>query len=491
MDKMNLDEFLRLSREYRYVPLWTSFHADEDTPITLYRKLVGDGLGYLLESVERGTVLGRYSFVGAEPMAFFTWPLDPSKEGAPGGAGREPLAELQRWLDGLQVAPIPESARLPRFYGGAVGYYSYDLIRYYERLPEYSIDDRRLPEMVQMVTRCTLIIDHLRHQGTLVYLAESGDEAAYQYGQSQMAKLLEKLRRPVELPASVGTESKVDSGKVKPMSTFDLPSFCQAVERCKEYIAAGDAFQIVLSQRFSMPLKTDPLNVYRSLRSLNPSPYLFYLNLPGMQMAGSSPEALIRVEGRRVETHPIAGTRPRGKDAEEDQRLAEELLQDEKERAEHLMLVDLGRNDLGRVCEIGSVRVERFMEVEHYSHVMHIVSRVAGELKASASALESLARVMPAGTLSGAPKIRAMEIIDELEPVRRGPYGGAVGYLSFDGNLDTCITIRTVLMRDGKAEIQVGAGIVADSVPEMEYQETVNKAKALFEALAEAEERFR
>nr|WP_328793696.1 anthranilate synthase component I [Heliomicrobium undosum] len=501
-------DFVRLSREHRYVPMWISFSTDEDTPITLYRKLAGEGLGYLLESVERGTVLGRYSYAGAEPLAFFSWPPEPSA-GATGATAGEPLKCVEQWLADLKVAPVPPNAGLAPFYGGPVGYFSYDLIRHYERLPEHSVDDRQLPEMMLMITRYTLIIDHLRHRGTLVLLAEAGDEAAYRYGQSQLAELLERLREPssplpVEAPAVMpaktpaNTAAKAGASGEMPVqstfaagnemtSTFDRAGYCTAVERCKEYIAAGDAFQIVLSQRLTRPLRTHPLNVYRALRSLNPSPYLFYLNLPGMQVAGSSPEALIRVEGRRVETHPIAGTRPRGRDAEEDRRLAEELLADEKERAEHLMLVDLGRNDLGRVCQIGSVRVEQFMEVEHYSHVMHIVSRVAGELKPDVTALDALSCVMPAGTLSGAPKIRAMEIIDELEPVRRGPYGGAVGYLSFDGNLNTCITIRTVLMRDGKAQIQVGAGIVADSVPETEYEETMNKARALFEALAAAE----
>ncbi|MZP41698.1 anthranilate synthase component I [Heliobacterium gestii] len=516
-------EFVRLSREYRYIPIWTSFSTDEDTPITLYRKLVGEGLGYLLESVERGTVLGRYSYVGADPLNFFPWPPQPAGEGGTPTApfAGQPLKCVEQWLSDLKVAPVPPEAGLPPFYGGPVGYFSYDLIRHYERLPEHSVDDRHLPEMMLMITRFTLVIDHLRHRGILVLLAEAGDEAAYRYGQAQLGELLRRLREPappltVERPskrpseenANIGVNKVADRDAKKVAeaaaektaefvtkvaegreitSTFDRAGYCRAVERCKEYIAAGDAFQIVLSQRLTQPLRTHPLNVYRALRSLNPSPYLFYLNLPGMQIAGSSPEALLCVEGGRVETHPIAGTRPRGRDAEEDRRLAEELMQDEKERAEHLMLVDLGRNDLGRVCRIGSVRVEQFMEVENYSHVMHIVSRVAGELRPEVTALEALSRVMPAGTLSGAPKIRAMEIIDELEPVRRGPYGGAVGYLSFDGNLNTGITIRTVLMRDGKAQIQVGAGIVADSEPETEYEETMNKGRALFEALALAE----
>lgn len=488
-DGITLNEFKRLSRNYRYIPLWTSFNADLETPITLFRKLAGEGLGYLLESVEGGTVLGRYSFAGADPLAFFTWPQNGFGE-AENREG-DPMERVREWLDAMKVAPIASQAGLPRFYGGAVGYFAYDLIRYYERLPNHSVDDRGLPEMSLMVTRYTLMIDHLRHTGTLVYLADAGDEAAYHFGLAQLNHRLAELKgAPLPPPPMAGTDCLQSEGRQEPVSTFDKEGFCQAVNKCKEYIAAGDVFQIVLSQRFSFPLRAHPFNVYRSLRSLNPSPYLFYLNLPGMQLAGSSPEALIRVEGNRVETHPIAGTRPRGKTPAEDLRLAEELVNDDKERAEHLMLVDLGRNDLGRVCRAGTVRVEKFMDVEHYSHVMHLVSRVAGELDSQMTALDALTRVLPAGTLSGAPKIRAMEIIDELEPVSRGPYGGAVGYLGFEGSLDTCIAIRTVVMHHQQADIQVGAGIVADSIPELEYEETMNKARALFEALAAAEGEF-
>ncbi|KAB2954712.1 anthranilate synthase component I [Heliorestis acidaminivorans] len=487
-------EFVELSKKYRYVPMHSTFSADLDTPITFFHKLTGDGLGYLLESVERGTVLGRYSFVGADPMAFFTWPPgDKAKAKESTIEQKDPLAELKHWLEQLQVAPLSSEGELPRFYGGAVGYFAYDLIRYYERLPEKAVDDRSLPEANLMVTRYTLVIDHLRHKATLVYLAEAGDEEAYQYGKKQLQERLQILQAQMqqatfEKAIQFAEGAGIDNSAMT--STFDQESFCQAVEKCKEYIADGDIFQVVLSQRFSRPLRVHPFNIYRSLRSLNPSPYLFYLNLPGLTMAGSSPELLVRAEGTELETHPIAGTRRRGKDEEADALLSEDLLNDPKERAEHLMLVDLGRNDIGRVSEMGTVKVDRFMEVEKYSHVIHLVSKVTGQLASDKTGLDALASVMPAGTLSGAPKVRAMEIIDELEPVRRGPYGGAVGYLGFDGNLDSCITIRTMVMHNGRVDIQVGAGIVADSVPISEYEETMNKARALLEALDRAEGEF-
>ncbi|TCP63812.1 anthranilate synthase component I [Heliophilum fasciatum] len=486
---MSLALFQELSQKYRFVPVDISFHADLETPITLFRKLVGDGLGYLLESVERGTVIGRYSFIGSDPLDFFRCPATAEAEGAAkeGTAkeGSDPLSKVKRWIADQQVAPLPTDAGLPPFYGGGVGYFGYDLTRHYERLPERAADDRQLPEASLMITRDTLIIDHLRHRCTLVHLAEAGDEQAYGRAQDHLMTTLERLRDaapPMEQSANAIKEPLVMT------STFDQDAFCRAVEKCQDYIAAGDIFQVVLSQRFSMPLRAHPLNVYRALRSLNPSPYLFYLCLPEVTLAGSSPELLVRVAGDHVETHPIAGTRRRGKNDEEDARLAADLLADEKERAEHLMLVDLGRNDIGRVAQAGTVKVERFMEVENYSHVMHLVSQVTGKLAPEMDALDALRCVMPAGTLSGAPKIRAMEIIEELEPVRRGPYGGAVGYLGYDGTMDTCIAIRTVVMHRGRAEIQVGAGIVADSVPEAEYEETMNKARAMFEAMRQAEE---
>ncbi|QGG47723.1 anthranilate synthase component I [Heliorestis convoluta] len=487
-------DFMEQSKKYRYIPMHSTFSADLDTPITFFHKLTGHGLGYLLESVERGTVLGRYSFVGAEPMAFFTWPVDDNKGKEACTEKRDPLLALRHWLEQLQVAPLSTEGELPRFYGGAVGYFAYDLIRYYERLPERAVDDRSLPEASLMVTRYTLVIDHLRHKATLVYLAEAGDEEAYHFALEQLQEKLHLLKAQLE-PSSfekalLEKQGQTFAGKAEVTSTFNQETFCRAVDKCKEYIAAGDVFQVVLSQRFSRPLRVHPFNIYRSLRSLNPSPYLFYLNLPGLTLAGSSPELLVRAEGNHLETHPIAGTRRRGKDEAADRELAEDLLSDPKERAEHLMLVDLGRNDIGRVSRTGTVKVDRFMEVEKYSHVIHLVSKVTGEIAEDKTGLDALASVMPAGTLSGAPKVRAMEIIDELEPVRRGPYGGAVGYLGFDGNLDSCITIRTMVMHNNQVDIQVGAGVVADSVPILEYEETMNKARALFEAIDRAEGEF-
>ncbi|MDD2422257.1 MAG: chorismate-binding protein, partial [Heliobacteriaceae bacterium] len=325
-------EFQRLSREYRYIPLWVSFNADLETPVTLFRKLTGEGCGYLLESVEHGRVLGRYSFAGAEPLAYFTSSL-------PGGPAvpDQPLAALQQWLAGFRTAPVARRGELPPFYGGAVGYFAYDLVRDYEQLPRQAVDDYGLPAMTMMVTRYTLLLDHLRHTATLVYLAEAGDEQAYQAARDKLYRCLARLKGP-DNGLGVGRPEPEAGTRDEPV-TFDRAGFCRAVEKCREYIAAGEVFQVVLSQRFSVPLRACPFDVYRALRSLNPSPYLFYLNLPGVCLAGASPEALVRVNGGRVETHPIAGTRPRGKDPAEDRLLAAELLDDDKERAEHVMLV--------------------------------------------------------------------------------------------------------------------------------------------------------
>ena len=389
----------------------------------------------------------------------------------------------------------------PRFFGGAVGYFGYDLVRHFERIPETTIDDLGLPDCFFILTRVVLIYDHVRHTLKIVALApKNGDPAAaysealhdHRPGKAAIDGRASGPQPPARLrPAAMPRAAAAHFPKLLP--TVGVPvlqrhqgEFMGSVRRAKEYIEAGDIFQVVLSQRLQIQLGADPFDVYRRLRSLNPSPYMYYLHFGDIQIVGSSPEMLVRVERGTVETRPIAGTCRRGGSQAEDDALARELRADPKECAEHLMLVDLGRNDLGRVCEYGSVKVTRLMEIERYSHVMHLVSVVQGGLAAGRDAYDALASCFPAGTLSGAPKIRAMEIIEELEPTRRGPYGGAIGYLSFNGNLDTCITIRTIVIKEGTAYVQAGAGIVADSDPEREYEESLRKAEALLQAISEA-----
>jgi anthranilate synthase component 1 len=369
---------------------------------------------------------------------------------------------------------------LPRFTGGAVGYFGYDLVRAWERLPNRPPDDLGLPTCYLAVADTVVIFDHVRHTMKIVAnaLVDGDGGAAYREGIEKVERVYEQLRAPVAAPDR--------TGRVHPVMDSDMPvaTFLRAVERAKEYIRAGDIFQAVLSRRFSAGLDgVDALDIYRALRTVNPSPYMFFLDFEGVQVIGSSPELLVRLEGDVVESRPLAGTRPRGETEDADRGLEAELLADEKERAEHVMLVDLGRNDLGRVCEYGSVRVTDLMSVERFSHVMHIVSDVQGRLRPGLDAIDVLRACFPAGTVTGAPKVRAMEIIDELEPMARGPYAGAVGYLGFSGNMDTAITIRTIVVAGNRAYVQAGAGIVADSVPEREYVETVNKAKALVRAI--------
>jgi anthranilate synthase component I len=404
---------------------------------------------------------------------------------------KDPFRGLAEIMGRRTVAPLPN---LPAFVGGAVGYLSYDAVRYLERLPDVPPDDLNVPEAYFAVTDSLVVFDHLRHKVLVISLVDAarlrhvegeGFAAAYRRAADDIRRVAERLSAPLAhraLPSG--------SGDFGISSNFSREGYEEAVQRAKEYIRAGDAFQIVPSQRFASPVgDLDPLLLYRGLRTVNPSPYMTYLKLGDLSLVGASPEPLVRVEGRRVMTRPIAGTRPRGATPEEDALLAEELLADEKERAEHVMLVDLGRNDLGRVSEVGSVELASFMEVERYSHVMHIVSTVEGNLRDDLTALDALAAAFPAGTVSGAPKVRAMEIIDELEPTRRGPYAGATGYYGVDGRLDTCITLRTALLKDGVAYFQAGGGVVADSVPSLEYEESRNKARAMSRALEVARSR--
>ncbi len=400
-----------------------------------------------------------------------------------------PLEAIRGLLRRFRPVSVPG---LPRFQGGAVGYLAYDMVRHMERLPSAARDDLGLPDAVFMFTDTLLVFDNLRHRLLVIANAhieradDEGIDRAYDRAAVRIGMTLAKLQRPTRPPAPlnlVPAAPLLALGEEGFTSTMNEEAFTEAVRRAKEYIAAGDAYQIVLSRRLDCPLRTDPFTVYRALRTINPSPYLFFLRLGKMTVVGSSPEVLVRLEGDRVEVRPIAGTSPRGATDVQDQAIEAALLADPKERAEHVMLVDLGRNDVGRVAVLGSVRVTEFMAIERYSHVMHLVSHVTGTLSPGADALDVLQACFPAGTLTGAPKIRAMEIIDELEPTQRGPYGGAVGYLAYSGNLDSCITIRTIVCHDNRASVQVGAGIVADSDPKAEWLETCSKARGLVLAL--------
>ena len=473
------------------VPVYRTLLADLDTPVSVYMKLAQAGaLSFLLESVEGGEQVGRYSFLGVNPKGLITvkgatvtrtlhgetvsWTLAP---------GENPLLAVKQEF--ARVRPVKVEG-LPRFIGGAVGFASYDVVRHFERLPATASQDLDVPDAAFMLPDTLVIFDHAKHQLLLLANAHNaGDpDAAYDDALRRIDQLEETLRRPLPPLPVAGPALGAELA-----STHTREQFEDNVRRAKAYIAAGDAFQIVLSQRLSCRTSAQPLTIYRALRALNPSPYMFFLRFgDDFTLMGASPEMMVRLEDGAATVRPIAGTRPRGASAEEDEQLARELLADEKERAEHVMLVDLGRNDLGRVCRYGTVKVPRMMYIERYSHVMHIVSQVTGALAGEMDAFDLLAATFPAGTLSGAPKVRAMEIIEELEGTRRGPYGGAVGYFSFDGSMDTCITIRAMLMQGDQVYMQAGAGIVADSDPAREYEETLNKARALSVAMRRAED---
>jgi anthranilate synthase component I len=486
MVAMSFDRFCQLAENYEYIPLWLSLPGDMDTPVSLVKKL--GGCIYLLESVEQGKILGRYSFIGVDQLLHLV--VQGEKCTISGESGvqvkwGDPLQTVAETLKNLRVAPVPE---LKEFNGGAVGYLGYDLVHVFDGIPSLTEDDLELPDCRFMVAKTLIQLDHLNHEVKLIVLTPKGVDPIQNYlaGMQRLKDLATRLQS-TRIIAKAPITHRHSPFKANMSQEY----FTKIVERAKEYIRAGDIFQVVLSQRFSVEVSDEPFEIYRRLRGINPSPYLFYLNFDDLQLIGSSPEMLVRVSGSRVETCPIAGTRPRGGNSREDQLMAEELTQSPKEKAEHLMLVDLSRNDLGRVCKYGSIDLERFMEVERFSHVMHLVSRVQGELAPDKTALEALKVCFPAGTVSGAPKIRAMEIIEELETTRRGPYAGAIGYLSFDGNLDSCITIRTILITSGQAYIQAGAGIVAESDPDKEYEETLNKARAMFAAVNATEEENR
>ncbi|HEY8810150.1 MAG TPA: anthranilate synthase component I [Solirubrobacterales bacterium] len=479
----SLDEARALAVEGNVVPVRTRFVDDCETPVSAFLKLrAGEPEGapcFLLESAEQGQV-GRYSFVGIRPRSVLRWNDGIlSETGGDERAAADPYAAVAESLARFRLAPVEG---LPPFAGGAVGFFGYDLVRTVEPLAEPNPDPLGLPDMALMITDVLLVFDHLRHELTIMSCAfaddEGGIDAAYERSVATIAEVRERLRGAVPVPASpaVAEPPRFVSG-------MEREEFEAAVERIVEYVHAGDAFQVVPSQRFSAAAPVEAFSVYRGLRAVNPSPYMYFLEFGDFQIAGASPEPLVKVQGRRVETRPIAGTYPRGSDEEEDRRLAEKLVNDPKERAEHVMLVDLGRNDLGRVCEYGSVDVDELMVVETYSHVLHIVSQVSGTLREGVGAMDVLRSALPAGTLSGAPKVRAMQIIDELEPVKRCSYGGAIGYLSWNGDLDTAIHIRTVVVKDGQVHVQAGGGTVADAKPAYEYNESVNKAKAVFRAV--------
>ncbi len=504
-------EFLALAKEHTLVPVCRTLTADLETPVSAFlRAAWQERECFLLESVEGGEQVGRYTFIGTSPykrivsrgrkIAITEGKRTTNLEG-------DVFAVLREALGGHKPARLPG---LPPFTAGAVGFFAYDAVRQIERLPEHAKDELGVPDACLLFFDEVLAFDHVRKEIWLVVTADvtldSADEA-YAKAVKRLAKLEKRLSQP--LP-KLAVRKQV--GKLKVIHRTRKRDFLGAVARTMEYIAAGDVFQTVLSQRFDVEPGVDSFQVYRALRTVNPSPYMYFLRFapegplgatvkPGksgrkkkaptgqsIELAGSSPELLVRVHGRRVEYRPIAGTRPRGSNEKNDQALADEMLHDEKERAEHVMLVDLGRNDVGRVSDFGSVKVDRLMFVERYSHVMHLVSAIEGSLKPELTAVDALRACFPAGTLSGAPKVRAMEIIEELEPSRRGTYGGAVLYADFSGNLDSCIAIRSLLTRDGKGYVQAGAGIVADSVPELEHQESINKAQAVIRAIERARE---
>ncbi|HZI92590.1 MAG TPA: anthranilate synthase component I [Thermoleophilaceae bacterium] len=473
----SLEQTRELAREHTLVPLRHTFIDDCETPVSAYLKLRGDGPSFLLESAEQGQRFGRWSFLGFRPRTVLR--LDDGVLTANGEerAYEDPYSAVSEELDRYRIAPLDG---LPPFAGGAVGLFGYDLVRHAEpTVGPANPDELGTPDMALMVSDVLVAFDHLRHEVTILANVFAGDDLdrAHADAVAAIAEVRERLAAPVPR-ARAGTR-EVPAFQ----SNMGADGYAGAVERCKEYIRAGDAYQVVPSQRWSADAPVDAFSIYRGLRAINPSPYMYFLDFEDFEIAGASPESLVKVTGRRAEQRPIAGTRPRADTAEQDIRRAEELLADEKERAEHVMLVDLARNDLGRVCEYGTVKVDELMAVETYSHVLHIVSSVSGTLREGVSAMDALEASLPAGTLSGAPKIRAMQIIDELEPVKRGPYGGAVGYLSYTGELDTCIFIRSAVVKDGRVHAQAGGGIVADSDAAYEQRETEAKAGAVFGAI--------
>ena len=495
----SLEQFTELAARYDLVPVYQRLLGDAHTPVSAFRQLdEGQGAACLFESVIGGEKVGRYSFIAVSPhtrIAARGSQLQLSQGSANAGDSQaaaagaqslevdDPLDYLWRAVAGKSVAVLPE---LPPLTGGAFGYASYDVVRYVEDLPNAPQDDRRLPDLDFSIFDDLVIFDHVTKSLFVVALVHCDQfddpAAAYSAGQQRVQRLTRKLQQPTHFLSAAPFDGG-PSPALDPQSNFTRSQFEAAVDKCVEYIRAGDIFQVVISQRWELPLLCDPFEVYRTLRVVNPSPFMFFVRTPSVTLVGSSPEVMCRVMDGVTTVRPLAGTRPRGKTAKEDQELAGELLADPKERAEHVMLVDLGRNDVGRVAQYGSVELSDVMVIERYSHVMHISSNVQGTLRPECNAMDALKACLPAGTVSGAPKVRAMQIIDEIEPHRRGPYAGAVGYIDYSGNMDTCIALRTIVFSGDKIYIQCGAGIVADSRPAAEYQETLNKAGAMLKAI--------
>ncbi len=500
-------DFVERTTGVDFVPIYRRLISDTLTPVQAFRRLDSSSSACLFESVIGGERVGRYSFLASDPFLRIRAQgkqVTVERRESPVGTSDEaswkvetfdspnPLSTLRDEVRAIKVAHLSD---LPPFVGGAVGYAGYDTIRYVEHLPDAPPDDRQLPDLWFALYDHMVVFDHVQKTVIVLALADvrgkRGDalQQAYQTAAERIDQLVARLQSPDDSLQLADIETAAELS-LKTTSNFTQAEFEEAVQKCVEYIRAGDIFQVVISQRLQTPLEAPPFELYRTLRVVNPSPFMFYLRTPEVTLVGSSPEILVRVVDGHVTVRPLAGTRPRGQTDEEDQQLADELLSDPKERAEHVMLVDLGRNDVGRVAQYGSVELSDVMVIERYSHVMHITSNVSGQLRDDCDSFDALAACLPAGTVSGAPKVRAMEIIDSLEPSRRGPYAGAVGYLDFAGNMDTCIALRTVVVQDGIAYVQAGAGIVADSVPATEYQETLNKARGLLTAIELTQKRL-
>lgn len=485
-------QFEKLAQNGNLIPVYREILADVETPVSVLMKLQNKDHVYLLESVEGGEKWGRYSFLGTDAGVVFKVHGDKViiKENGRTSTREHkgnPLRLLRDLLNRYKPVTIPG---LPRFYGGAVGFLGYEMVRYFEKLPPSPPDDLNLDEAVFVISDSIMIFDNVRHTIKVVACAytEGTDSPEESYAAS--CRKIEAMIEMIAAAASHKTTVSTTASAVNFESNMTADQYRAVIEKAKEYIVAGDIIQVVLSQRFETDCRSNPIDLYRALRFVNPSPYLFFLKMDDLTLIGSSPEVMVRKEEDTVELRPIAGTRRRGKTEQEDRALSDELLSDEKERAEHVMLVDLGRNDLGRIAETGSVQVNQYMVVEKYSHVMHLVSNVRAQLAKGKDAFDVLAATFPAGTLTGAPKVRAMEIISELEKVKRGPYGGAIGYFSFSGNMDLCITIRTMVLKNGKIYVQAGAGIVYDSIPESEHQESINKSRGMLQAVRLAESGF-
>jgi anthranilate synthase component 1 len=487
----DFNEFKKYSKKGNLIPVYREILADLETPLSAFLKLKEKNC-FLLESVEGGEKWGRYSFIGSNPSMIIEGSgkdltIKKGRKKTKVTARKDPLEIISAQLKQYKPVSIPG---LPRFFGGFVGYIGYDTVRYFEELPDNGHEGLNLPDIFLMLTDTLVVFDNLTHKIKVISNAhiEGSVKDAYEKAELKINRIIRKLRSKAVTPESLESKSSGRSKRGNSFSSnFTKSKFMKAVEKTKKYVRAGDVIQTVISQNFEKDTDVPPINVYRALRVINPSPYMYYMEAGESTIVGTSPEVLVRVEDRTLELRPIAGTRRRGKTPEDDIFMEEELKADPKEIAEHIMLVDLGRNDLGRVSTTGSVKLTELMTVERYSHVMHLVSNVVGKLKKNYDSFDVLRASFPAGTVSGAPKIRAMEIIEELEPTKRGPYAGSIGYFDFSGNMDMCITIRTIIFKNNKAYIQAGAGIVADSDPEKEYKETVNKAKGLFKAIEMAE----